>query len=150
MKILCKVADAECPKGLNICCGVCEDMNTCEDCCPMMAGGKHHNCPNAEPVTDELVAFQTSVPDTIKRITDLVVMKKQLDEQEKLLKQKLVEAMETYGVKIFENEQIKMTYVAPTTRSTLDSARLKKDHPDIAEQYTKVSEVSASVRVAVK
>lgn len=148
MKILCKIAGESCPMRLNICCGVCEHVDLCTSECEFC--GSYKECPDVETVNDGLTAFNTAVPDTIKRITDLVVMKKQLDEQEKLLKQKLVEAMETYGVKIFENEQIKMTYVAPTTRSTLDSARLKKDHPDIAEQYTKVSEVSASVRVTVK
>lgn len=154
MKVICKIADGEnCPKGLNICCGTCEDMNTCKDVCT-----SHHavgtadpkDCDDAEIITDELTTFNTAVPEAISKITTLMKLKKQLDEQEKLLKQQLVEAMETYGVKIFENEQIKMTYVAPTTRSTLDSARLKKDHPDIAEQYTKISSVSASVRVTVK
>jgi hypothetical protein len=40
--------------------------------------------------------------------------------------------------------------VAPTTKTTIDSTKLKKEHPDIAEQYTKVSNVSASVRITVK
>jgi hypothetical protein len=43
-----------------------------------------------------------------------------------------------------------MTYVAPTTRTTIDSTKLKKDHPEIAEQYSKTSNVSASVRVTLK
>lgn len=154
MKILCKMsAESECPHRLNICCGTCEEVSTCEVSCTShhaIGFGDPKDCEDAEIINDDLVAFQTSVPDTINQITELIVMKKQLDEQEKLLKQKLVEAMEAYGVKKFENEQIAMTYVAPTTRSTIDGTRLKKDHPDIAEQYTKVSDVAASVRVTVK
>lgn len=151
MKTICKIAvDAVCPKGAMICCGECEEHHTCLECCPMVTENRHHNCQNAESVTNELAAFQTSVPDTIGQITELIRIKKQLDEQEKLLKQELVEAMEAYGIKKFENEQITMTYVAPTTRSTIDGARLKKDHPDIAEQYSKTSNVSASVRVTLK
>lgn len=99
---------------------------------------------------DELVQFQAAVPEAIQKITNLVQMKKQLEDQEKTLKEQLLKAMETYGVKSFENDHIKLVYVAPTTRSTLDSARLKKDHPDIAQQYTKISNVSASVRITVK
>ena len=41
-------------------------------------------------------------------------------------------------------------YVAPTTRTTIDSKKLKADHPDIAEAYSKTSNVSASVRITVK
>lgn len=149
MKVICKVEGADCPKELTICCGTCEDRDTCKQCCDTAKMG-WKDCCEAEVITDELVQFESAVPDTIKKITTLIQMKKELDEQEKQLKQKLVEAMEMYGVKSFENDQIKMTYVAPTTRSTIDSTRLKKDHPDIAEQYSKTSNVSASVRVTVK
>jgi vacuolar-type H+-ATPase subunit I/STV1 len=110
----------------------------------------HQNCPDAKVVEEELLQFQSSVPDAIRQITDLIKLKKQLDDQEKKLKATLTNAMERHGVKSFENDLIKMTYVAPTTRSTIDSTRLKKDHPALAEQYTKVSDVSASVRVSLK
>lgn len=152
MKIVCKISGAECPKGLNICCGTCEDKDTCGQCCESVLTDKfdYENCNDAEVVTDELVQFESAVPDTIKKITTLVLMKKQLDEQEKQLKQKLVEAMEMYGVKSFENDQIKVTYVAPTSKTSIDSAKLKKDHPDIVAQYSKTSAVSSYVKVAVK
>lgn len=151
MKILCKVEGAECPHDLNICCGTCGFKDNCGNACECTNCMKDpQNCPDAEVITGEMTAFQSAVPDTIKKITTLIKMKKQMDEQEKQLKQKLVEAMETYGVKSFENDLIKMTYVAPTIRSSIDSTRLKKDHPDIVEQYTKTSPVSASVRVTLK
>ena len=146
MKVICKIQNAECPEGLHICCGTCDYKEICLDACHT----EFTKCPDAEIVTNELVQFQSAVPDTIKKIKSLIQMKKELDEQEKVLKQALVEAMEAYGVKTFENDQIKMVYVAPTTRSTIDSTRLKKDHPDIVEQYSKTANVSASVRVTVK
>lgn len=147
MKTICKIVGAECPKNLNICCCTCEDHDECKTACDTTA---YEDCDYSETITDEVTQFQSAVPETIQKITNLIQMKKDLDEQEKELKQRLVEAMEAYGVKSFENEQIKMTYVAPTTRSTIDSTRLKKDHPDIVEQYSKISNVSASVRVTVK
>lgn len=150
MKIICKVAEDSCPLGLHICCGTCDQADTCSGCCTSIGYQNPHTCVDAEVITDEVTQFKSAVPDTIQKITILVNMKKQLDEQEKQLKQELVKAMETYGVKSFETDTIKMTYVAPTTRSTLDSTKLKKDHPDIVEQYTKTSDVAASVRVTVK
>jgi len=149
--IKCKIADGDnCPHGLTICCGTCEHRPTCQDACMGQDKLDPQKCPDAEIITDELIQFKSSVPDTIQRITDLIKLKKQLEDQEKELKSTLVKAMEHFGVKSFENDLIKMTYVAPTTRSTIDGTKLKKDHPDIAQQYTKVSDVAASVRVSLK
>ena len=149
MIIKCKIENADCPHDLDICCGTCGFKDGCGNRCDA-SGGNVEKCPDAEVITGEMTAFQSAVPDTIGKITTLIKMKKQLEDQEKQLKQKLVEAMEAYGVKSFENDLIKMTYVAPTTRSSIDSARLKKDHPAIVEQYTKTSSVAAFVKVELK
>lgn len=150
MRTICKVPGAECPHGLHICCGICEHSGTCDLCCDQVGMNSCSTCLYAEVINDELAHFESTVPDVIQNITNLMQMKKDLDEQEKQLKQKLLEAMEINNIKSFENEVIKMTYVAPTTRTTIDSIKLKKDHPDIAEQYSKTSNVSASVRVTLK
>lgn len=147
MKVICKVADGNCPQNLDNCCGVCESRLACDRACEIL---DYQNCMDAEVITDELIQFQSAVPKAIQMITAVIQQKKELDEAEKQLKAELVKAMGTYGVKSFENDLIKMVYVAPTTRSTIDGARLKKDHPDIAEQYSKTSTVSASVRVTLK
>ena len=150
MKVLCKMKDSYCPIGLNICCAVCEHMNRCHDSCGHAVLHGHKHCEDAEVLTGNVVKFESAVPDTIKEMTKLLQMKKQMDEQEKLLKQELLKAMEKYGVKSFETDLIKMTYVAPSTKTTLDSAKLKLEHPDIVDQYSKISNVSASVRITVK
>lgn len=148
MTTICKVPGIECPKGLDICCGTCDTRNTCNVACA--TADDYRKCPDAQQMDTEVAYFRSAVPETIAQITNLIRLKKSLDDQEKLLKQELVKAMERYDIKSFENDNIKMVYVAPTTRSTIDTTRLKKDHPDIAEQYSKVSEVSASVRVTLK
>jgi hypothetical protein len=150
MIIKCKVADGNCPQGLDICCAICDSKANCDKCCDSQTVDIYQCCPDAEVINTELTAFQSAVPEAIEKITNLIQFKKELDEQEKQLKQMLVEAMEQYGVKSFETDLIKMVYVAPTTRSTIDSTRLKKDHPDIVDQYTKTSDVAASVRVTLK
>jgi hypothetical protein len=151
MAINCKAADGNCPMGLTICCGTCGFKANCGNVCEFIKAGENPNtCPNAEVTESDLVAFQSSVPGTLQKITNLIQMKKQLDEQEKVLKAELVKAMEMHNIKSFENDMIKMTYVAPTIRSTLDSKALKKDHPDIFALYSKPSGVSASVRINLK
>ena len=106
--------------------------DTCNDVCQDIA----KVCEEQIEETD-LQVIQSAVPDVLKAITDITIQKKKLDEQEKVMKQKLQEAMETYGVKSFETPEVKFMYVAPTTRTTIDSKKLKADHPDIAEAYSK-------------
>ena len=71
---------------------------------------------------------------------------KQLDE----LKQGLMLAMEKNGTTTFENKLLKITYIAPATRATIDSTKLKKELPEIAEKYTKISNVKASIRITLR
>lgn len=43
---------------------------------------------------------------------------------------------------------VKVTYVAPSTRTTIDTKKLKEEEPELAKKFTKTSKVSASVRLA--
>lgn len=53
-------------------------------------------------------------------------------------------------MKKFESDSVTFTYIAPTVRNTIDSAKLKKEMPDVAAKYMKTSNVSASVKIEVK
>lgn len=76
--------------------------------------------------------------------------KKELEKVESELKQMLIEKMEETGVKSIDNDYFKITYIAPGTRDTIDSARIKKELPEIAEKYTKTTAIKASVRITLK
>ena len=41
----------------------------------------------------------------------------------------------------------KVTYVSPSTRSTIDSKKLKEEEPELAKKYTKTTNVSATLRL---
>ena len=140
----CKITMEENRECQN-CCFFCDKKDTCEDACDEM----EEKCEEQVEETD-LQVIESTVPDVLKAITDITVQKKKLEEQEKLMKEKLLQAMEEHGVKSFETPEVKFMYVAPTTRTTIDSKKLKADHPDIAEAYSKTSNVSASVRITVK
>ena len=83
-------------------------------------------------------------------IAEAEQMKKAAEEQRDEIKAAIMAAMEKNGVKTFETDHIKLTYVAPSTRSTIDTARLKKELPQVAEQYAKTSETKASLRITIK
>lgn len=148
--IKCKQAEnASC--GKVICCYTCEERSKCKDSCQEYGENDWLSdiCSEAEEI-GEVVDLNKQVPNVIKAISDICVQKKKLEEQEKAMKESLQKAMEQYGVKKFENEVISVTYVAPTVRNGIDSAKLKKELPDIAKKYNKQSKVSASVRISVK
>jgi predicted phage-related endonuclease len=100
--------------------------------------------------TTDLTVFQSKALSTMRQIAELDIQKKRLDAQDKAVRKQLQELMDAYSIKCFENDILKVTYVEPTTRTTIDSTRLKKDYPDIAEQYSKTTNVSGSVRITVK
>ena len=42
---------------------------------------------------------------------------------------------------------VKLTHVSPSTRSTIDSKKLKEEEPELAKKFTKTTNVSASIRL---
>lgn len=78
------------------------------------------------------------------------LQKKEAEANAVKLRQKLLEAMQAQGIKSFENERLKISYIEPTTRETIDSKRLKEERPEIAAEYKKISKVKESVRITLK
>lgn len=136
------------------CCYDCDKYNSCA--MPDKCIFPEPQCVNVvieeseESEMTDLQVMQNTLPDVIQTITDIARQKKALDEKEKVMKESLREAMERTGIKMFESPDLKFVYVAPTTRTSIDSAKLKKKYPEIAEECSKTSEVSASVRVTLK
>lgn len=97
--------------------------------------------------SDEQLMQLLEVEALIKSIEE---KKKKAEEQAKELRAELMKAMEANGVKSFENDLIRITYVAPSTRQSIDSAKLKKEQPTIYASYLKSSEVKASLRITLK
>lgn len=75
---------------------------------------------------------------------------KRAEETQKEVYEAILKAMEEQGVKTYETDTMKITYVAPTKRVTLDTARLKKENPLMAKAYEKETETKASLRITLK
>lgn len=142
-----KCTQKGCPHEYDFCCCECEENKHCESKClsnPVDCGYSV-----IEGETD-LQVFKNTHIEIINTIAQLTAAKKQIEEQEKTMKEKLLEAMEKYGVTKFDNEIIKVTYYAPSTSTTIDSTRLKKEQPDIAEKYSKTSNKKSYIKIEVK
>lgn len=137
-----------CPLGkFDGCCACCPEKDGCSERCTEVP----EECGTA--TFDEetaLATFQTKQLAVLKKIASVVSMKKQCEEQEKELKDQLKKAMEEYGVKKFESDILNITYVAETTSTSIDSAKLKKLHPEIAVECSKTSKKSSYIKVEVK
>lgn len=151
--IICKDAENN-PCVYDHCCVSCIEKNTCKTVCELVKPEDTENvieeeCELAEE-PKEIITLEKNYPTLVEAITDLSVRKKEIEEEEKQMKEMLITAMEACHLKSWDNNLIKITYVAPTTRTSIDSTRLKKEKPDIAKEYSKTSSVSASVRITVK
>ena len=66
------------------------------------------------------------------------------------LKQRILAEMEAHGILKIETDELTITYVAPASRETFDSKAFRKDNPDLYDEYVRMTDVSASVRMKVK
>lgn len=120
-------------------------------------GECNYNCDNCYEQALVGINFKVAVPalpdsalPILKALGQLEVQVKTIKDQAEKLKIELLEAMETYGVKKWDNEVMTISYTAPTTRTSVDSASLKKEQPDIFVKYSKTSNVKASIRIKLK
>lgn len=129
------------------CCQCCPDQGTCVEAC----GEDVNACGQA--TFDEktgLQVFQKSQLATLNAIASLTTHKKVIEEQEKQMKTTLMNAMQKYGVKKFDSDVLNITLVEPTTATSIDSAKLKKQYPDIAAECSKSSPKAGYVKITLK
>ena len=103
------------------------------------------------------IMFKTAVPTlpketlpVLNRLAEIEKVYKKMDEERDKLKADLLAAMEKHNIKKWENDVMTVSYTAPTTRTSVDSAKLKKELPDVFEKYSKTSNVKSSVRFKLK
>lgn len=92
-----------------------------------------------------------SAVDRAQRLFDyLEAQKTEAEEKLKEAKSKILAEMEKRGLKSCDLGKIKFTLVPASERKSIDTARLKKEQPDIAAAYEKTSAVAASLRITVR
>lgn len=108
--------------------------------------GEKYNLPMIT-LEDNQVAVIQELSEIIQKADN---EKKEAESRLNEIKESILSAMEENGVKSFENDYFKITYVAAVEKTTIDSARLKKELPEVAEQYSKKGLQKASVRITLK
>ena len=105
------------------------------------------NCEIYQPKTVELATVNAEISTKISQTIEAI---EKLEEVVKLFREAVLSEMQLKGIKKFDNGQISITYIEPTTRVSIDSKKLKEELPDVYSKYSKVSDVKASVKISKK
>ena len=85
-----------------------------------------------------------------RQIQSQKAMLEQLEQQQEQMKVEIMEAMKQNGIKSFDMGEIKLTYIAPTTRESLDNKTLKVELPEIYEKYKKETQVKEQLKITIR
>lgn len=76
--------------------------------------------------------------------------KKELKRKEDVIRETLLKEMEEKKILKLENENVSITYKAPTERETFRTAMFKKDLPDLYDTYVEFTPVKSSLLIKIK
>ena len=132
--------------GFNGCCESCPDKVGCKEKCTKTTD----TCGNAifEGTTFEV--FESKTATVITNIADLVKQKAAIEVAEKSMREKLEAAMVEYGIEKIDHEILKISYIKPTTRTSVDSKKLQATYPHIYAECSKTSNVKGYVKIELK
>lgn len=88
--------------------------------------------------------------EAVAKILEFERMAKQIKEAEDNLKAAILKEMEEKNILSIDSPELRISYVAPTTRETFDSKAFREDFADLYDEYVKIAPVKASVRIKVK
>lgn len=90
-----------------------------------------------------------SMTDLMDELIEISGAKKQLEEREKAIKEVLLQQMSVEGVDKWANDLIEVSRKAAYERTSIDTTALKKQMPDVWEQFKKVAKVAESITYKV-
>lgn len=88
--------------------------------------------------------------ETVEFIKAMEAQKKAFDEQYNAFKAELLTVMEKNCVLKFENDDLRISYIAETQREDFNKKQFKNDLPELYDAYVKFTAVKPSIRIAVK
>ena len=94
---------------------------------------------------EELEELEELMKDIKSKEEELNLLKEKVDK----VKETLYGIMEKAGVKTVDRNKLKMTYVAPSTRVSVDSKKLQEKEPEIYKKYVKTTTVAGSIKITL-
>lgn len=94
---------------------------------------------------EELEDLEELMEDIKSKEEELNLLKEKVDK----VKETLYGTMEKEGIKTVDRNNLKITYVAPSTRVSVDSKKLQKEEPEIYKKYVKTTTVAGSIKITL-
>ena len=94
---------------------------------------------------EELEEFEELMEDIKSKEEELKVLKEKVDK----VKGILYDTMGKEGVKTVDRGKLKITYVAPSSRTSVDSKKLEKEEPEIYKKYVKTTTVEGNIKITL-
>lgn len=95
--------------------------------------------------SDNLLPIETE-----NKIATVMKQLSELKEAEKILKESLLAEMEKRNIKKIDTSKLTITYVEATTKEDFDKKAFREDHRDLYDEYAKITDVKAYVKIGVK
>ena len=97
-------------------------------------------------VSEEELEDLTELMEEIKAKEDELKLLKDMVDSVKTV---LYGTMEKEGIKTVDRGNLKITYVAPSCRTSVDSKKLEKEEPEIFKKYVKTTTVAGSIKITL-
>lgn len=88
-------------------------------------------------MSNELTQFEQNNIEVFQMVKSLTERKKEIEKQEKDMKQQLQNLMEEHGVKKIDNEYVTVTYIDESETISIDWNTVKSDEPETYEDLIK-------------
>ena len=98
-------------------------------------------------VLEEIEAFKEKYIEIFEKYNELLNKVADNEAKQLELKENLVTSMESANIASIGNDMFKVAFIAATTRNTFDTTKFKKEHQDLYQDYVKVSNVKAYVKI---
>lgn len=94
---------------------------------------------------EELEDLEELMEDIKSKEEELNLLKEKVDK----VKGILYDTMGKEGVKTVDRGKLKITYVAPSVRTSVDSKKLEKEDPETYKKYAKTTTVAGSIKITL-
>ena len=94
---------------------------------------------------EELEELEELMQDIKSKEEELNLLKEKVDK----IKETLYGTMGKEGIKTVDRGKLKITYVAPSTRTSVDSKKLQEKEPEIYKKYVKTTTVAGSIKITL-
>lgn len=94
---------------------------------------------------EELVDLEELMEKITVKEKELKLLKDMVDS----VKTVLYDTMEKEGIKTVDRGNLKITYVAPNCRTSVDSKKLEKEDPETYKKYVKTTTVAGSIKITL-